>query len=306
MRDWLGDRALLGLTALAALAAIAVMVAIVLKVFGESRLAFDKFGIAFLWGRTWDVTHDVYGALPGLFGTAVTSLMALVIAVPLAIAIALFLSELAPRGVGGIVGALVETLAAVPSVVLGLWGILVLGPFAANHLEPWLHDTLGFIPLFSGTPQSSGIFIAGLVLAIMVVPIVASISRDLFQTVPSELQDGAAALGATPWEVVRGIVLPTTAPGVAAAAFLGLGRALGEAIAVTQVIGAGQTIQWSLFSTGDTLASRIAGQYQGAVSKMQISALFYLGAILLVIGLLTNLLAQLVVRRFAFQRTGGS
>ena len=297
MRDWLGDRALLGLTALASLAAIVVMVAIVLKVFGASRLAFDKFGIAFLWGRTWDATHDVYGALPGLFGTAVTSLMALVIAVPLAIAIALFLSELAPRGVGGIVGALVETLAAVPSVVLGLWGILVLGPFAANHLEPWLHDTLGFIPLFSGTPQSSGIFIAGLVLAIMVVPIVASICRELFLSVPHELEEGALALGATRWEMVRGVVLSSSRPGIAAAVILGLGRAIGEAIAVTQVIGAGWTIQWSLFSTGDTLASRIAGQYQGAVSKMQVSALFYLGAILLVIGLVTNFLAQLVVRR---------
>jgi phosphate transport system permease protein len=229
--------------------------------------------------------------------------MALLIAGPLAIAIALFLSELAPRGVGGIVGALVETLAAVPSVVLGLWGILVLGPFAANHLEPWLHDTLGFIPLFSGTPQSSGIFIAGLVLAIMVVPIVASICRELFLSVPNELEEGALALGATRWEMVRGVVLSSSRPGIAAAVILGLGRAIGEAIAVTQVIGAGWTIQWSLFSTGDTLASRIAGQYQGAVSKMQISALFYLGAILLVIGLVTNFLAQLVVRR-AVVRTG--
>jgi phosphate transport system permease protein len=304
IRDWLGDRALLVVTALAALAATGVMVAIVLKVFGESRLAFDKFGIAFIWGRTWDATHDVYGALPGLFGTAVTSLMALVIAVPLAIAIALFLSELAPRGVGGIVGALVETLAAVPSVVLGLWGILVLGPFAANHLEPWLHDNLGFIPLFSGTPQSSGIFIAGLVLAIMVVPIVASICRELFVSVPNELEEGALALGATRWEMVRGVVLSSSRPGIAAAVILGLGRAIGEAIAVTQVIGAGWTIQWSLFSTGDTLASRIAGQYQGAVSKMQISALFYLGAILLVIGLVTNFLAQLVVQRSVL-RAGG-
>jgi phosphate transport system permease protein len=304
LRDRFGDRLLVGVTGLASLAAIVVMVAIVLKVFGASRLAYDKFGLSFLWGRVWDANADVYGALPFIFGTAVTSLMALVIAVPLAIAIALFLSELAPRGVGGVVGALVETLAAVPSVVLGLWGILVLGPFAANHLEPWLHDKLGFIPLFSGTPQSSGIFIAGLVLAIMVVPIVASICRELFLSVPRELEEGALALGATRWEMVKGVVLSSSKSGIAAAVILGLGRAIGEAIAVTQVIGAGQTIQWSLFSTGDTLASRIAGQYQGAVSKMQVSALFYLGAILLVIGLLTNLLAQMVVGRFEHQRTG--
>ena len=304
LRDRFGDRLLAGVAGRAALAAIVVMVAIVLKVFGASRLAYDKFGLSFLWGRVWDANVDVYGALPFIFGTAVTSLMALVIAVPLAIAIALFLSELAPRGVGGVIGALVETLAAVPSVVLGLWGILVLGPFAADHLEPWLHDKLGFIPLFSGTPQSSGIFIAGLVLAIMVVPIVASVCRELFLSVPRELEEGALALGATRWEMVKGVVLSSSKSGIAAAVILGLGRAIGEAIAVTQVIGAGQTIQWSLFSTGDTLASRIAGQYQGAVSKMQISALFYLGAILLVIGLLTNLLAQLVVGRFEHQRTG--
>jgi phosphate transport system permease protein len=204
--------------------------------------------------------------------------------------------------VGGIVGALVETLAAVPSVVLGLWGILVLGPFAANHLEPWLHDTLGFIPLFSGTPQSSGIFIAGLILAIMVVPIVASVCRELFLSVPNELEEGALALGATRWEMVRGVVLSSSRPGIAAALILGLGRALGEAIAVAQVIGAGWFIRSNLFQTGDTLAARIALQYQGATSKLQVASLFYLAVILLVIGLLTNLLALFVVRRFAFRR----
>ena len=306
LRDLLGDRLLLGVTLLASLAAIAVMVAIVVKVFDGAGRAYDKFGLAFVWGRVWDANpaKDVYGALPGLFGTAVTSLIALVIAVPLAIAIALFLSELAPRGVQGVVGALVETLAAVPSVVLGLWGILVLGPFVADHLEPWLHRTFGFIPLFSGTPQASGILVAGLVLAIMVVPIASSICRELFLSVPGELEEGALALGATRWEMVRGVVLPSTRAGVGAAVMLGLGRAVGEAIAVTQVIGAGWTIQWSLFSTGDTLASRIAGQYAGAVSRVQTSALFYLAAILLVIGLLTNLLAARVVRRFELQRVG--
>jgi phosphate transport system permease protein len=306
LRDWLGDRLLLALTGAAALAAVVVMAAIVWKVVDSSRLAYAKFGLAFVWGTVWDANpaKDVYGAAPGLFGTAVTSLIALVIAVPLAIAIALFLSELAPRGVQGVVGALVETLAAVPSVVLGLWGILVLGPFVADHVEPWLHRTLGFIPLFDGSPSSSGIFVAGLVLAIMVVPIVASVCRELFLSVPRELEEGALALGATRWEMVKGVVLASSRPGIAAAVILGLGRAIGEAIAVTQVIGAGWTIQWSLFSTGDTLASRIAGQYQGAVSKLQISALFYLAAILLVIGLLTNLLAQRVVRRFELQRTG--
>jgi phosphate transport system permease protein len=306
MRDWLGDRLLLIVTLGASVAAIGLIGLIAWKIIRGAHLAFSTFGISFLWGTVWDANKNVFGALPGLYGTAITSLMALVIATPLALAIALFLSELAPRGLRVLVGSLVEMLAAIPSVVLGLWGILVLGPFLANHVEPWLHRWFGFIPLFSGTPEASGIFIAGVVLAIMVVPIVASICRELFLSVPSELEEGALALGATRWEMVRGVILSSSRPGIAAAVILGLGRALGEAIAVTQVIGAGWKIQWSLFATGDTLASRIAGQYQGAVSKLQISSLFYLAAILLVIGLVTNLFAQLIVRRFAFQRAEGS
>jgi phosphate transport system permease protein len=305
MRDWLGDRILLIVTLAASVTAITLIGLIAWKIIRGAHLAFSTFGISFIWGTVWDANKNVFGALPGLYGTAITSLMALVIATPLALAIALFLSELAPRGLRVLVGSLVEMLAAIPSVVLGLWGILVLGPFLANHVEPWLHRWFGFIPLFSGTPGSSGIFIAGVILAIMVVPIVASICRELFLSVPSELEEGALALGATRWEMVRGVVLSFSRPGIAAAVILGLGRALGEAIAVTQVIGAGWTIQWSLFATGDTLASRIAGQYQGAVSKLQISSLFYLAALLLVIGLVTNLFAQLIVRRFAYERGGG-
>jgi phosphate transport system permease protein len=206
---------------------------------------------------------------------------------------------LAPKAVRGVVGPLVEMLAAVPSVILGFWGILVLGPVLAHTIEPWLHTYLGFIPLF-GAPATTGlsIFNAVLLLTVMVVPIVASISRDLFLTVPRELQDGAAALGATRWETVRGVVLPSTASGVAAAAFLGLGRALGEAIAVTQVIGGGSLIHTSLFETGDTLASRIASQFQGAATKPLVASLFYLGLMILVIGLLANVAAQWISRRF--------
>src|SRR6266536_3742073 len=306
IRDRLGDRSLQLLTLGAALGAVVLIGLLAYKVLRGAHLAFSTFGISFLWKSVWDANKGVFGAAPGLFGTAVTSLLALVIATPRALAIALFLSELAPRGMRLIVGSLVEMLAAIPSVVLGLWGILVVGPFLADHVEPFLHRRLGFIPLFSGTPQSSGIFVAGVILAIMVVPIVASVCRELFLSIPNELEEGALALGATRWEMVRGVVLSSSRPGIVAAVILGLGRALGEAIAVTQVIGAGWVIGWSLFQPGDTLASRIAGQYQGAVSKLQIASLFYLAAILLVIGLVTNLVAQLVVRRFAFQRMGGS
>ncbi len=304
VRDRLGDRIMFLLTLAAAVAAVAIMVAIAYKVVRGADLSFRTFGLSFLWETAWDANKGIFGAAPFLFGTAVTSLIALVIAAPLAIAIALFLSELAPRGVRGAVGALVELLAAIPSVVLGLWGILVLGPFAAKHVEPALHRWFGFLPIFSGDPSSSGIFIAGLVLAIMIVPIVASICRELFLSVPRELEEGALALGATRWEMVRGVVLSSSRPGIAAAVILGLGRAIGEAIAVTQVIGAGSGIHASVFQTGDTLASRIAGQFIGAVSTLQISSLFYLAVILLVIGLVTNLLAQVIVRRFEFQQTG--
>jgi phosphate transport system permease protein len=305
VRDWLGDRLLHGVTLAAALAALAAMGAIAWKLFDGSSGAFSKFGLAFLWGTVWDPVKGVFGAGPLIYGTAITCAIALLVATPLAIAIGLYLSELAPRGLRGIVGSLVELLAAIPSVVLGLWGILVMAPFLGGHVEPWLHRNLGFVPLF-GAPQSNGlgIFTAGLVLAIMVVPIVASISRELFLSVPRELEEGALALGATRWEMVRGVVLSSSRPGIAAAVILGLGRALGEAIAVTQVIGSGFAIHSSVFEPGDTLASRIAAQFQGAVSDLQVSSLFYLAAILLVIGLVTNLVAQVVVSRFEFQRVG--
>jgi len=294
-----GDVAVHALTLAAALASLVLVGAIVWKILRLSGDSFDRFGFGFISGRSWDPVKHVFGALPFIYGTAVSAVVALVIATPLAIAIGLYLSELAPRGVRGVVGSLVELLAAIPSVVLGLWGILVLGPFVAHHVEPWLHDALGFIPLF-GDPQQTGqgLFTAALILTIMIVPIVASISRELFLGVPKELEEGALALGTTRWEMVRGVVLPATRSGIAAALILGLGRALGEAIAVTQVIGGGTRIGWSLFPPADTLASKLASSYQGANPGLETSSLLYLAAILLVIGLIANLLAQVVVRRF--------
>jgi phosphate transport system permease protein len=301
-RDRIGDGVLYGLCLIAALVAIVVIVAIAYQVISRSSSSVSKFGLGFIGHTAWKPNFNVFGAGVFLYGTAVSSLMALVIATPIGIAIGLYLSMLAPRGVRGVVGPLVEMLAAIPSVILGFWGILILAPWLKDHLEPWLHKTFGFIPLF-GPPQTTGtgLFTAGLILTIMIVPIIASISRDLFLTVPPELQDGATALGATRWEMVRGVVLPVTASGVAAAAFLGLGRALGEAIAVGQVTGAGSDIHTSLFLPGDTLASRIAFQFQGATSKLHVASLFYLALMLLVIGLCTNLFAQWIGRRFDVQ-----
>jgi phosphate transport system permease protein len=308
LRDRLGDRILLLLTLLASLAAVGLIVLIAWRILRSAHLAISTFGISFVWGMTWNTNKAIFGAAPGLYGTAVTSAIALIIAAPLGIAIALFLSELAPPSVRVVIGSLVETLAAIPSVVLGLWGILVLGPFVADHGVNWLDRWLGWIPVFASSPGANGassFFVAGLILAIMVVPIVASICRELFLSVPPEQEEAALALGATRWEMVRGVILSSSRPGIAAALILGLGRAIGEAIAVAQVIGAGWAIPTSLFGTGDTLASRIVSQYQGAVSKLQIASLFYLAAILLVIGLVTNLIAVVIVRRFHVQGTAG-
>jgi phosphate transport system permease protein len=301
--DRIGDGVLYGLCALAALLGAVVLLLVGYQIVHGASPAISEFGFGFLTHTTWQPNFNVYGAGSVLFGTVLSSFVALAIGGPIAVSIGLFLSLLAPKGVRGAISPLVEMLAAIPSVILGFWGILVLAPFVQKHVEPWLHDTLGFIPLF-GPPQTTGasVFTASLILTIMIIPIVASISRDLFLAVPHEMQDGASALGATRWEVVRGVVLPTTASGVVAASLLGLGRALGEAIAVTQVIGAGSAIKASLFETGDTMAGRIANQFPGAITEMHKASLYYLGVILLVIGLASNLLAQWIGRRFDYRQ----
>jgi phosphate transport system permease protein len=300
--DRVGDRLLYGICLAAALVAIAVVVLIGYQVVKGAMPAISKFGLGFLVETTWQPNFNLFGAGSLLFGTLVTSFAALLLGGPIAVAIGLYLSLLAPAGVRGVVAPLVEMLAAIPSVILGFWGVLVLAPFAHTTIEPWLHGWLGFLPIFGAAETTgSSIFTASLILTIMVVPIIASISRDLFLAVPRDLQDGASALGATRWEVVRGVVLPSTASGVVAASLLGLGRALGEAIAVAQVIGAGSAIQASLFKTGDTLAARIANQFPGALGELHRSSLFYLGAILLVIGLVSNLVAQWIGRRFSYR-----
>jgi phosphate transport system permease protein len=300
--DRIGDRVLYGVCLFAALLCVVTIVLIGYQVVDGAGPAISKYGLGFLTETTWQPNFNQFGAGSLIFGTAVSSFAALLLGAPIAISIGLYLSLLAPSGIRGVVAPLVEMLAAIPSVILGFWGVLVLAPFVQGTLEPWLHHSFGFIPIF-GAPQTTGasIFTASLILTIMVVPIIASISRDLFLAVPRDVQDGASALGATRWEVVRGVILPSTASGVVAASLLGLGRALGEAIAVAQVIGAGSEIQASLFKTGDTLAARIANQFPGALTEMHKASLFYLGVILLVIGLASNLVAQWIGRRFTYR-----
>jgi phosphate transport system permease protein len=304
LADRIGDVALYGLTAAAALSSIVLVGAIIWKVIEGAWPSMHYFGLSFLWSSDWNPVTNHFGALQFIIGTVVTGGVAVLIAAPLSIAIGLFLSELAPPLIRGPVGTLVELLAAVPSVVIGLWGILTLGPWIRDNIEPFLHRTLGFLPIFSGDPSQAGVLPAIAVLTIMIVPISSSICRELFLGVPSELEEGALALGATRWEMVRGVVLPYAKGGVVAAIILGLGRALGEAVAVSQVIGNSDHWPTSWFQPADTLASRIASQYQGANPGLPVASLVYLAVILLAITLVTNIGAQLLVRRFEQQRAG--
>ena len=297
--DRVGDGILYGLTALAAIFAVLLVAAIAWRVVDGAWPSISHFGVGFLWSSDWNPVTRHFGALQFVLGTLVTGGIAVAIAAPLSIAIGLFLSELAPPVVRGPIGTLVEMLAAVPSVVVGLWGIFVLGPWIRDHVEPFLHSTLGWIPFFSGDPSQSGMLPAVAVLTIMIIPITSSICRELFLGVPAEQEEGALALGATRWEMVRGVVLPYAKGGVVAAVILGLGRALGEAIAVTQVIGNADHLPSSIFEPADTLASRIASQYQGADPGLPLASLVYLAVILLAITLVTNVSAQLLIRRWA-------
>ncbi|HEY2006129.1 MAG TPA: phosphate ABC transporter permease subunit PstC [Solirubrobacteraceae bacterium] len=297
-----GDRVLRTLCAAAGVLVVATLVYIGYQVASSASPAVSRLGLSFLTVGDWAPNFGRFGAANLVYGTVVTSLFGLLLAGPLGIAIALFLSLIAPPRVRAVIGPLVELLAAVPSIIFGFWGFLVLAPFIQKQ-EPSLHSALGFIPLF-GPPQTTGLslFTAGIVLTLMMLPIIASLCRDLFLTVPQELRDGAEALGATRWEVIRGIVLPSTISGVSAALVLGLGRALGEAIAVSLVIGDADFAHVSLFDPGETLAAKIAIQFPAPVSNLHLAAMFYAGLVLLVIGLITSLSARAIAGRFDVQR----
>jgi phosphate transport system permease protein len=303
--DRLGDTALYALTALAALLVMLVIAGIVWKVVDGAWPAMRHFGIGFVWHATWNPVTGVFGARWFIVGTLVTSFGAILLAAPLSIAIGLFLSELAPSAIRAPIGSLIEMLAAVPSVVIGLWGIFVLGPFMRVHIEPFLGHHFGWIPLFSGAASQAGVLVAIVVLTMMAIPITSSICRELFLSVPRDVKEASIGLGATRWETVRGVVVPYVRGGVVAAVTLGLGRALGEAIAVTMVIGNSlRAFPLSLFGQGNTLASQLASSYQSAPTNIELQSLVYLGLILLVITFLTNVVAQRIVHRFEAKLSG--
>src|SRR6201991_2227942 len=285
------------LTGLAA--AILILIAyFFIELITESEPVFSKYGVIdFVFSNEWVPSQNAYGALPLLVGTIITSVIALLIGVPVAVASALYVTELAPKRLKQPLTILVELLAAVPSVVYGLWGIFVLIP-KLRPAEQWFSDTFAFLPFVGGNVAGPNYFIAGLILAIMILPIVSAISREVISTVPPDLKEASLALGATRWEMIRMAVLPYSRSGITGAAMLGLGRAIGETIAVTLVIGNSPTIGKQLFDQGYTLAAVIANEFgEAANDKIHAGALFAAGLVLFVLTLLLNFAARALVRR---------
>lgn len=290
-----GDR-IFGLSTLGlALIVLALIIALGIVLIQASAPALHQFGLRFLISTEWDPVNDVYGALPFIYGTVVSAALALTIAVPLSLGVALCLSELAPVWLKRPIAFLVELLAAIPSVVYGLWAIFVLGPWLRDHVEPILKGILGFLPFFQGPRTSVSLFSAGVILAVMVIPYIASVCTDVFAVIPQGQREAALALGATKWEMVRLSVLPPSISGVVGAIILGLGRALGETIAVAMVIGNSPNISLSLFAPAATLASVIANEFAEATTNMYQAALIELGLVLMALAIVLNVLARLLV-----------
>jgi phosphate ABC transporter permease protein PstC len=297
-----------GLTSLAA-AILALLAYFFIRLIGESGSTFSTFGLGFIFGNDWDPSRGIYHGLPLVTGTLITSAIALLLGVPVAVATALYVNELCPRRFRTPLAILVDLLAAVPSVVYGLWGILVLGP-KILPAEKWVASTFSFIPFIGGgSPTTPNYFLAGLILAIMILPIVSAISREVIATVPPEHKEAALALGATRWEMIRMAVLPYARPGITGGAMLGLGRAIGETIAVVLVIGNAPVIGSHLFNQGYTLAAVIAAEFgEAANTPSHSSALFAAGLVLFVLTLVVNIIARWFVVQGARgrRRTGAA
>jgi len=301
----LPDRIFRSGSGLFGLAVVAMLGLLALQLALNGGQAIGTFGTAFLTGTTWDPVAGIYGALPYIVGTIAAALIAVTIAAPIGILTAIFLAELAPRRLALPLTFAVELLAAIPSVVYGLWGVFVLGPVLRTTVEAWIVATFGWIPLFAGPTFGIGLFAAGIILAIMILPTIVSISRDVISAVPDSHREAMLALGATRWETVSRAVLPVARSGIAGAVILGLGRALGETMAVTMVIGNGEHIPTSIFSTAQTIASKIATTFNEAQVGLQTSALIALGLVLLVITLTLNIVARLLVWRASADTAGG-
>lgn len=267
------------------------------------RLAFETFGWHFILSEDWDAVGHRFGAYIPIYGTLVSSAIAMLIAIPVSFGIALFLTEIAPLWMRGPIGAAIELLAGIPSIIYGMWGLFSFVPFMANHVLPWVNDNLGDLPwvgaLFSGPPLGIGMLTAGIVLGIMVIPFISSVMRDVFRTVPASLKESSYALGSTTWEVVWKVVLPYTRSAVVGGIFLGLGRALGETMAVTFVLGNAHELSTSLLNPGNSIAATIANEFTEADSDIYISSLIALGFLLFVVTFVVLAIARLMLRNLA-------
>lgn len=290
----IGDFIFERLTLLFALSVLFLVILMGYEMYDGSKLSIGKFGWSFLVNSTWDPVQEIYGALPIIYGTVVSSFLALLIALPLSIGVAVFLAEVAPPWLEKPLSFLVELLAGIPSVIYGLWGIFVLVPWIRNYIEPYLSDKLGFLPFFRGAPYGFGLLAAVIILSIMVLPIISSISRDVLKSVPRSQREAALALGASKWQSTM-IVVRDAKSGILGATMLGFGRAIGETMAVTMVIGNRALISPSLFDPSYTMASLIANEFTEATSEMYLSALIQLALVLFVITIIINALARLLV-----------
>ena len=280
---------------------LALLAAILLSLIQGATPAIKHFGLGFLTNASWDPVAQEFGALVPIFGTLITATIALLIGVPVSFGIAMFLTELCPLQLRRPLGVAIELLAGIPSIIYGMWGLFVFAPWFADHVQPWMMESLGAIPgiglLFQGLPMGIGVFTAGLILGIMVIPFIASVMRDVFEVVPPMLKESAYGLGATTWEVVRHVVLPYTKTGVVGGIMLGLGRALGETMAVTFVIGNAYQISAGLFNPSNSIASSLANEFAEAEGELYLSALIELGLILFFITFVVLACSKLLLLR---------
>jgi phosphate transport system permease protein len=291
----LPDDAFRVLILITAASVFAIVVFVVWELVDKSRLSLHQFGIGFFFGHNWDPVNGDFGAMPFIFGTLVSSLLALLMAVPLSVGVAVYVTEMCPIRLRAIISFLVELLAAIPSVIYGLWAIFVLAPLLRDYVEPFLARTLGWTGFFSGPMYGLGMLAAGIILAIMIVPIIASITREVLTAVPQNQREAVLALGATRWEMIRMGVLRNARIGIVGGVILGLGRALGETMAVTMVIGNRPEVARSLFAPGYTMASVIANEFSEATGDLYLSALVEIGLALFIVTLIVNALARLLV-----------
>lgn len=300
-RAALGDKLFRALTSTTAYFVFALLLLIAASLVWGGWQALDRFGWGFLVSREWDPVQQKFGALVPIYGTLVSSLLALLVAVPVSFGIAIFITEMAPRWLRQPIGSAIELLAAIPSIIYGMWGLFVFAPFFANHVEPWMDEHMGALPgigvLFQGPPFGIGMLTAGLILGIMIIPFITAIMRDVFLVTPPMLKESATGLGATTWEVVWNVVLPYTRTAVIGGIFLGLGRALGETMAVTFVIGNAHDLNFSLLMPGNSIASALANEFAEADSELYLSALIALGFVLFVITFIVLALAKLLLMR---------